>query len=82
MDTTQETRYHRELRATLDQVVELLDKQVLVKELSSKQATHQQGLVETLVVRQQAEDADANQATTSIRSPPLWMRPCKPGPKV
>ncbi len=54
MDTTQETRYHREVRATLDQVVELLDKQALVKELSSKQATHQQGLVETLVVRQQA----------------------------
>ncbi len=39
MDTTQETRYHREVRATLDQVVELLDKQALVKELSSKQAT-------------------------------------------
>ena len=45
MDTTQETRYHREVRATLDQ-------QALVKELSSKQATHQQGLVETLVIRQ------------------------------
>ena len=36
----------------------MLGKQALVKELSSKQATHRQGLVETLVVRQQAAEIE------------------------
>ena len=26
-------------------------------------------------------DADANRTTTPIRSPPLWMQPCRPNPK-
>ena len=75
MDQEQREQYHRSLEATLVEILDLLEKHRLERELSLRQASGQRELVDALLARQHKGEFQRRLARcTRPTSPTCWKR--------